>query len=233
MGVGQCPGPTLLATCYERQSKYRYRMGNHAPLYAIALLGIASLYFTSTLIDLAKDVRALRDFQARPNHIIRPIESYTLVGDDHPKRLPVPEKLVKMIVQESTHYGISEPEAETEWLWTATIGDGHVRIGKEKRMFAVAMFHQLHCLRGIRNAMDKGWNSISPARQTHILHCYNYLRQWTLCSADVTLEPGDFTKRNFTTQRHGATHTCIDWKPAYDYMSDKWMEWEEYRVDHN
>ncbi len=47
------------------------------------------------------------------------------------------EKLVKMTVQESVHYDLIAPEAEAEWLWTATIGDGHVRIGKEERMFAV------------------------------------------------------------------------------------------------
>lgn len=155
------------------------------------------------------------------------------MGTDHPKRLPIPEEYVKMTVQESVHYALTQPESEEEWLWTATVGDGHVRLGDKKRMFAVAMFHQLHCLRGMRNALAKGWHHIGPSRKRHIHHCYNYLRQWTLCSADVTLEPGDFTKRNFTTERLGATHTCLDWKPAYEFMKDKWIEWEEFRVAHD
>jgi len=137
-----------------------------------------------------------------------------------------------MAVEESVHYDLLAPEAESEWLWTASVGDGHVRIGREERMFAVAMFHELHCLRGIRNAIEKGWNTISKARQNHILHCYNYLRQWTLCSADATLEPGDFTTRNFTAQRVGATHTCVDWMPSYEVMKEKWMEWDRFRIEH-
>ena len=165
-----------------------------------------------------------------PYHIL--IRQKAFIGSDHPKRLPIEEKLIKMTVQESVHYDIMAPEAETEWLWTATIGDGHVRIGKEQRMFAVAMFHELHCLRAIRGAIEKGWNNTSHARQAHILHCYNYLRQWTLCAADATLEPGDFTKRNFTTERIGATHTCIDWTAAYEMMSEKWSEWDKFRIEH-
>ena len=121
-----------------------------------------------------------------------------------------------MTVEESTHYGITDPEAEEEWLWTATAGDGHVRIGEENRMFAVAMFHQLHCLRRIRSTLVEGWGNIPEGRKRHMLHCFNYLRQWTLCDADVTLEKGDFAKRNFTAERRGATHTCIDWLPAYE-----------------
>jgi hypothetical protein len=154
------------------------------------------------------------------------------IGADHPRRLPVQEEYVKMTVQESVHYGVTEPESKDEWLWTATIGDGHVRLGDKKRMFGVAMFHQLHCLRGMRNALAKGWQHIGPSRKRHIHHCYNYLRQWTLCSTDVTLEPGDFTKRNFTVERQGATHMCIDWQPSYDMMKDKWEEWEEFRIAH-
>lgn len=99
-------------------------------------------------------------------------------------------------------------------------------------MFAVAMFHELHCLRAIRNVIEKGWNNFTLPRQRHILHCYNYLRQYTLCSADATLEPGDFTKRNFTTERFGATHTCVDWEPSYKMAEDKWSEWNEFRVAH-
>lgn len=148
-------------------------------------------------------------------------------------RLPIEEKLVKMTVQESVHYDLMAPEAEAEWLWTATIGDGHVRIGKEERMFAVAMFHELHCLRAMRNSIEKGWKTIAHSRQAHILHCFNYLRQWTLCAADVTLEPGDFTTRNFTRSRTGGTHTCVDWVPAYEVMNEKWREWDAFRIAHD
>ncbi len=60
------------------------------------------------------------------------------------------------------------------------------------------MFHELHCLRAMRNTIEIGWKTIGHSRQAHILHCFNYLRQWTLCAADVTLEPGDFFKRGIS-----------------------------------
>ncbi|KAF9450001.1 hypothetical protein P691DRAFT_758593 [Macrolepiota fuliginosa MF-IS2] len=202
-------------------------------LVLVLVLGAASLYLTASFAQLAKDLRILKDLQLRRTVHKPALETYSFVGADHPRRLPVAENYVKMTVQESAHFAVADPESELEWLWTATIGDGHVRLGDEKRMFAVAMFHQLHCLRGMRNALAKGWHHIGRSRKGHIHHCYNYLRQWTLCSADVTLEPGDFTTRNFTVNRQGATHTCIDWQPSYELMKDKWIEWEEFRVAHN
>ncbi|PPQ89964.1 hypothetical protein CVT25_009604 [Psilocybe cyanescens] len=208
--------------------------GHRAQLLAIALFVAASLYLTWSLAEFAKNAQKLVQLRthARRSHIVRPLDSYSFVGGDHPKRLPIKEKLVKTVVQESVHFDLIAPESEAEWLWTASVGDGHIRLGKEKRMFAVAMFHELHCLRAIRNVMEKGWDTFSKPRQGHILHCYNYLRQYTLCSADATLEPGDFTKRNFTTERFGATHTCVDWEPSYKMAEEKWAEWSRFRVAH-
>ncbi|KAJ3574346.1 hypothetical protein NP233_g1831 [Leucocoprinus birnbaumii] len=198
----------------------------------VFVLGATSLYMTGSLVQLARDLQMVKDLRIRRTMNKPSLETYSFVGADHPKRLPIQENYVQMTVQESIHYGIEKPEAEDEWLWTATIGDGHVRLGDNKRMFAVAMFHQLHCLRGIRNALAKGWDHLGPSRKRHIHHCYNYLRQWTLCSADVTLEHGDFMQRNFTVERQGAAHTCIDWRPSYELMKEKWVEWEEYRISH-
>lgn len=59
----------------------------------------------------------------------------------------------------------------------------------------------------------------------HTHHCLNYLRQTTLCSADLTLEPGDFVTRNFETDRVGALHTCRDWSAAYNMMKERWELW--------
>ncbi|TFK18153.1 hypothetical protein FA15DRAFT_683358 [Coprinopsis marcescibilis] len=204
-------------------------------ILALTALTCASLFFTVTLINFAREFKELSDLEAyKPaSRSPKPLESYSWIGRDHPKRLPIEERPVKMIAQESVHFPLTGAEAKDEWLWTATMGDGHVRIGKDMRMFAVSMFHQLHCLRGVQNALAKGWKTLHPARRGHINHCFNYIRQWTLCNADLTLEPGDFAKRNFTEQRAGATHTCVDWVPAYDFMNEKWREWTIFRAEHN
>jgi len=169
----------------------------------------------------------------RVTHTTKPIDSYTFLGRDTPPYLPAKHKQVKMVVEESVHYPIVGSTAEKEWLWTAALGDNHVRLGPEKRMFAVSMFHQLHCLRGIRESLEVGWEGLSRARQGHIHHCFNYIRQWTLCDGDLTLEPGDFTKRNWTVERQGAVHTCRDWDLVYEAMADTWKDWTKFRIEHN
>ncbi|CCM04083.1 uncharacterized protein FIBRA_06242 [Fibroporia radiculosa] len=135
-----------------------------------------------------------------------------------------------MVAEESVHYPLSDSEAHEEWLWTAPLfGDNHVRLGPDKRVFAVPMFHQLHCLRTMREAIEVGLTSLSPGLQGHIHHCFTYLRQWTLCSADVTLEPGDFMTRNFTTERVGGTYNCLDWEPVYRAVEANWIDWIQWR----
>jgi hypothetical protein len=106
------------------------------------------------------------------------------------------------------------------------MGDNHIRLGPQYRMFAVAYFHQLHCIRFIRQGLVHPFDDGAVG---HYHHCFNYLRQWMLCSADVTLEPGDFTLKNFTEERIGATHTCQDWKPVYNMVDEKWGEWVQFR----
>lgn len=138
-----------------------------------------------------------------------------------------------MQVEESAHYALAAPHAEDEWIWTGPIGDHAIRLGGDQRAFAIAMFHQLHCLRILRRSLARGdYALLWPAAQEHIHHCFNYVRQWTLCDADVTLERGDFAERNFTAERVGAVHTCREWEPVYDMVDDAWDVWEEYRIAH-
>ena len=152
------------------------------------------------------------------------------IGRDHPVYLPVKQKQVLVTREDSVRYSISDPEAEEEWLWTGPVGDHNIRLGKDYRGFAVSMFHELHCLRIMRRTLNAGdYQHLSRAQKGHIHHCFVYLRLWTLCSADVALEPGDFAHRNFTTERMGATHTCTDWDPAYELVNDRFITWDRYR----
>lgn len=138
-----------------------------------------------------------------------------------------------MVVEESARYALTSPEAQAEWVWTGPVGDHAIRLGAGQHGFAVAMFHEMHCLRIMRRTLASGaYPRLDPVQRGHLHHCFEYLRQWTLCAADITLEPGDFTKRNFTTERIGATHTCREWEPVYDMVNAGWDSWEEYRIAH-
>jgi len=203
-------------------------MGHVVKLILIFILATISLWLNTRLANVGERTSVER------NPYNHPLESYSFIGRDYPDALPLSTRAVRMLVEESIHFSITDSEAADEWLWTAPVGDNHVRLGPDQRLFTVAMFHELHCLRNIRAAM------VLPAStrlhiQTlgHINHCLNYLREWTLCNADVTLEPGDFTQRNFSVDQVGTSHTCTDWMPLYKLEEKNWLEWKEYRESHN
>lgn len=140
------------------------------------------------------------------------------MGDDFPESLVPDAGKVRFVEEESVRFALDSPEAKIEWLSTSPPGTGHVALGAENRAFFVAMFHQLHCLRLFQAALT-GQND-----QEHAHHCLNYLRQWSLCQADLTLEPGDFTTRDFEQHRVGATHVCKDWGELYDSVAVNWRD---------
>lgn len=57
---------------------------------------------------------------------------------------------------------------------------------------SISMFHSLHCLMGMRKAMQKlGEGNITLVKlqdDPHVPHCFDYLRQSLLCFADDTFE---------------------------------------------
>jgi hypothetical protein len=110
---------------------------------------------------------------------------------------------------------------DDRWYALTTTGEGHVRLGPDDRIFAVTMYHELHCLRVLNLAFSKS----HVASVSHIKHCLGYLRQNALCAADLTLELGDFEQRDFDVERVGATHTCKDWSAVYAIMDENYDAW--------
>ncbi|KAF8055309.1 hypothetical protein FPV67DRAFT_1680554 [Lyophyllum atratum] len=147
---------------------------------------------------------------------------HTWRGHDYPEFLPLhttePE-LVHLRVEESNAYPLLGNDSDTNWFSLTSAGWGYTHLGPEDRTFMVTIFHEMHCMRMLNFALG------DSASTEHVHHCLNYLRQATLCSLDLTLEPGDFATRNFETDRVGALHTCRDWSAAYDIMEERWDDW--------
>ncbi|KAJ7914871.1 hypothetical protein B0H13DRAFT_2324871 [Mycena leptocephala] len=154
----------------------------------------------------------------RPRLIAPPV-------DDFPSMLPgVPlAETVKMVVEESIHYSLS-PEARPAWYAAFPDGVGSVRLGLHHRTFFVSMYHELHCLQQFRDTLMDPYPQPN-SKLSHLHHCLEYLRERALCQADLTLEPGDFTKRNFAEDRVGATHVCRDWNAVISKVDDNWNDW--------
>ncbi|KAG6919944.1 hypothetical protein DXG01_013293 [Tephrocybe rancida] len=148
--------------------------------------------------------------------------THTWLGHDFPEFLPLHTSepdLVHMRVEESRQYDSYKNDSDMRWYSLSTSGRGYTHLGPEYRLFMVTMYHELHCMRFLSRALG------GEVNVGHVHHCLNYLRQTTLCSSDLTLEPGDFTERNFETDRGGALHTCRDWNAAYEMMDERWEHW--------
>ena len=77
------------------------------------------------------------------------------------------------------------------------------------------MFHQMHCLRMIRQAILQG-----DARH-HIRHCLNLLRQAVLCASDTTITPLEPHHETGVV----AVHICREWERAYDFIEENQLKW--------
>ncbi|KAF2243059.1 hypothetical protein BU26DRAFT_437938, partial [Trematosphaeria pertusa] len=108
----------------------------------------------------------------------------------------------------------------------------HPQLAPDRSTFAV--FHQLHCLDGLRHAywtlldisqsgakLDK---SALPhhATPSHVRHCIDLLRQALMCQPDLTIEVQNDELGGVTG--FGTEHVCADWKQLIEWTS----HWENY-----
>ncbi|KAL0961077.1 hypothetical protein HGRIS_006060 [Hohenbuehelia grisea] len=130
-----------------------------------------------------------------------------------------------MRVEETVHYDQRTTSGQKEWPYTRPQGSGNVRLGSGHQLYIASAFHQMHCIELFSAALigDK------EVTRGHLQHCLNYMREVALCRPDLTLEPGDFTERNFTTDRVGATHICRDWEAEYEAVASNTLEWVEFK----
>ncbi|KNG45794.1 hypothetical protein DDE82_006856 [Stemphylium lycopersici] len=87
-----------------------------------------------------------------------------------------------------------------------------------KQVYALAVFHELHCLMHLSSSMDKlvlqirnKDFSLDESAVRHNDHCFNYLRNALLCCGDTTLEGQAQTPRFEHmpgTDGTGAVHVC-------------------------
>ncbi|CAL1696229.1 unnamed protein product [Somion occarium] len=120
--------------------------------------------------------------------------------------------------------------AEVQWdsLWRVDSHKGYIRLGPDRRVFAVAMFHELHCVGSLRRALTNPSHPDSASHHVH--HCFNYLRQFFLCSADSTLEPYDFMTRDYTAERVGITRKCRDWSAILEAAQQNFIDWRPWFI---
>ncbi len=143
-----------------------------------------------------------------------PICSETVAAfedEDYPSHYPIPLSIVSLTPENTVHYQIYTTDASSEWGSVFPPGGGFLYLGASGRPFGLSMFHQLHCLNRIRQAME------TRKFGQHVHHCFNYLRQTILCGANPTLEPvvPILGVRSVNAE---VPRVCRDWTAVYELV---------------
>jgi hypothetical protein len=157
-------------------------------------------------------------------------KKYTYIGEDYPMRLPVKLEQVQAQFDCSVRYSLNSSVTEEVWTKsTDTKSGGMIRLGPDRRVFAIAMYHQLHCLAGLSKALTA--TNRTSASDGHVGHCLNYLRQVFECSADATEEP--VVEASMLKSEGCAPpfiRQCSNWGTLYDYISANYLAFHEFKV---
>lgn len=152
-------------------------------------------------------------------------------NEQHPLRIPVKLPLVALMVESNELYDL---DADDEWdsLTPAGFPFGFVRMGDDARPFDVSVYHQVHCLDGLRHALIRyNWTTAENDADMlwHVTHCLNMVRQSILCQADTTLEPSHFYRKTAIHGNESAAsgmdvlHVCKDWTRVRKYAEENYQ----------
>lgn len=104
---------------------------------------------------------------------------------------------------------------------------------KHGSVYDISLFHQLHCLKHIRNHYYLSKASLTSnntdaiqtmllrPQEDHVHHCFDYLRQGLMCAGDLTLEwpREEADGSRFAVDGWGITHECKSWVSPFVLLS--------------
>ncbi|KAJ5797337.1 uncharacterized protein N7503_006633 [Penicillium pulvis] len=129
------------------------------------------------------------------------------------------------------------PESEAAWNSLIPVGRGFVHHPEIAPFISnLAVFHQLHCLHAIVVSYYTAIEDADVARggqrpdefleetgtrmaQSHVRHCFDYIRQTLMCGADTNLEVLDYETR--ATSGWGQKRQCRSYHEVYEW-AEKW-----------
>ncbi|KAI9755517.1 MAG: hypothetical protein M4579_004243 [Chaenotheca gracillima] len=96
-----------------------------------------------------------------------------------------------------------------------------------QEIYALSVFHQLHCLAILRDTIHALQESREPEHSSnmHPDHCLDYLRQTLMCHGDTTIEfphvSGTGENVTANVNGYGVTHQCKDWDAIIAFAEGK------------
>ncbi|KAG5926196.1 hypothetical protein E4U42_003536 [Claviceps africana] len=163
-----------------------------------------------------------------------------------PPWLP-PEQTIQTVFQPDERY-VGEQSAASDGAWKALMPEGmgivtvrnttslpalpRLDKSRDEQNAMVSVYHQLHCLaaklafaNNLQYRTRTGYfaavaGNISHSDLDHLSHCWDYLRQSVMCSADTTLEWMGSTPDQDGTTGWGYRHTCRDWSAIFSWAQE-------------
>ncbi|KAL6309496.1 hypothetical protein BKA93DRAFT_723646 [Sparassis latifolia] len=169
-------------------------------------------------------------------HILLVLHAPAWLDDDYPAVLPLDlGPPVALTTEDTRHYALDSGDAAAEYRALLPGNErGFVRLGPEKRFFGLAMFHQLHCLDSLREAVLHPpiiANGADVGVVKHLTHCLNYMREGILCAADVALEAELVQGSRDVGYGNGVTHVCRDWGKVHEFAERNYVAWKRFEKD--
>ena len=137
------------------------------------------------------------------------------VDDPHLEKLPVDFKQVAITIEPNDCFSLIDNEA---WAATFLPKHGFSRLGPEGRAFAVALYHQLHCVNAHRFSYTIARDGlvtdpeILRKKVGHDNHCFQFLQQSIRCKADNSLMPIPINHNaSLASMGFGITCRCRNW----------------------
>lgn len=194
----------------------------------VAIVNFALLCATVHRVFIPEDDEEYSEYNP-PFHL--QVLNISVAGwTDHDTPLEVPTDIptVEMTFQESTRFTLSDDSNKPNWLtlFKTRYGIGFTHLGPFRYRFIPAAYHSLHCVYNMEVDFDKPNHATETS--PHFIHCLWYLREVFLCNADISLEDGDFMKKNYTLERTGETRQCRDWTVAAEFVSQNFLDWAAY-----
>ncbi|KAL2066331.1 hypothetical protein VTL71DRAFT_2402 [Oculimacula yallundae] len=91
-----------------------------------------------------------------------------------------------------------------------------------KTVFTTSMTHQLHCLFAIVETYSglTSNTTLPEDHHWHMIHCFDYMRQAIMCSADMALEGLEttFPDKNGGSDGWDSKHVCKDYSQVISYL---------------
>lgn len=141
----------------------------------------------------------------------------------------VPISTTRKTFQYNSSFAAPPPEdGGKEPIWDSMIPNGlgyveNTDVASETSVLSA--FHQLHCLYTVRRAYysDREGEELEDfdlgkERKPHVAHCFDYIRQGILCSADSTIEPAVDTVNGFLGA--GFPRSCRNFEELKNWAED-------------